>query len=147
MNTIRADRFGDEIVLVARFALVTLYLVFGWDKLNDYWGTAAYMTQVGAPMPSIAALIAIVVEIFAALAVALGVFTRPLAILMALYTLGTGLIGHSFWVSEGTTRYSDTINFYKNISIIGGFLLLYVTGPGRYSLEAMRGRPEARALR
>jgi hypothetical protein len=29
MNTIREDRFGDEVILVSRFALVTLYLVFG----------------------------------------------------------------------------------------------------------------------
>jgi putative oxidoreductase len=97
-------------------------------------------------MPAIAAITAIIVEIFVALAVALGIFTRPFAILMALYTLGTGLIGHAFWASEGMARFSDAINFYKNISIIGGFLLLDVTGPGRYSLEAMLGRSEARAL-
>jgi putative oxidoreductase len=40
---------------------------------------------------------------------------------------------------EGAARFANAINFYKNISIIGGFLLLYVTGPGRYSLEAMLG--------
>ena len=27
------------------------------------------------------------------------------------------------------------INFYKNVSIIGGLLLLALTGPGRYSLD------------
>jgi hypothetical protein len=30
-------------------------------------------------------------------------------------------------------------NFYKNISIIGGFLLLYVTGGGKYSVDARLG--------
>ena len=93
------------------------------------------MTQVGAPMPSVAALVAIVVEVFVALAVALGVWTRPLALVLALYTLGTGLIGHPFWTMEGAAQYGNAINFYKNISIIGGFLLLYVTGPGRYSVD------------
>ena len=29
----------------------------------------------------------------------------------------------------------NEINFYKNISIIGGLLLLIVTGAGRYSLD------------
>ncbi len=28
-------------------------------------------------------------------------------------------------------------NFYKNLSIIGGFLLLSVTGGGRYSIDAL----------
>ena len=40
---------------------------------------------------------------------------------------------------EGAARSANAINFYKNISIIGGFLLLYVTGPGRYSVDTRRG--------
>jgi uncharacterized membrane protein YphA (DoxX/SURF4 family) len=28
--------------------------------------------------------------------------------------------------------------FYKNLSILGGFLLLYVTGAGKYSIDALR---------
>jgi putative oxidoreductase len=82
-----------------------------------------------------------VVEVPVALAIVLGAWTRPLALLVALYTLGTGLIGHHFWTMEGAARYGNAINFYKNISIIGGFLLLYVTGAGRYSVDARLGRP------
>ncbi|HYZ34105.1 MAG TPA: hypothetical protein VE684_17675 [Crenalkalicoccus sp.] len=41
---------------------------------------------------------------------------------------------------EGAARYGNAINFYKNLSIIGGFLLLYVTGPGRYSVDARLGK-------
>jgi putative oxidoreductase len=136
MTTFGAERVRDEAVLVARILLVVLFLVFGWSKLTNYAGTAAYMAQTGAPMPSVAALVAIVVEVFVALAVAVGAWTRPLALLLALYTLGTGLIGHPFWTMEGAARYGNAINFYKNISIIGGFLLLYVTGAGRYSVDA-----------
>jgi putative oxidoreductase len=40
---------------------------------------------------------------------------------------------------EGGTRYGNAINFYKNISIIGGFLLLFVTGAGKYSMDARFG--------
>ena len=94
------------------------------------------MTQTGVPVPSIATPVAIVVEFFVALAVAIGVWTRPLALLLALYTLVTALIAHHFWTMEGAERYENAINFYKNISIIGGFLLLYVSGAGRYSVDA-----------
>ena len=140
MTTFGSERVRDEILLVARILLIVLFLVFGWSKLTGYAGTVGYMTQVGAPMPSVAALVAIVVEVevevFVALAVALGVWTRPLALLLALYTLGTGLIGHPFWTMEGADRYANATNFYKNVSIIGGFLLLYVTGAGSYSVDA-----------
>jgi putative oxidoreductase len=143
MTTFGAERVRDEVVLAARILLIVLFLVFGWSKLTDYGGTVGYMTQAGAPRPSVAALVAIVVEVLVALAVAVGAWTRPLALLLALYTLGTGLIGHPFWTMEGAARYGNAINFYKNISIIGGLLLLYVTGPGRYSVDAALGRSDA----
>ncbi len=138
MTTFSAERVKDEVVLIARILLILLFLVFGWSKLTHYSGTVSYMAQMGLPLPSIAALVAIIAEFFFAVAVALGVWTRPLALLLALYTLGTALIGHHFWSMEGAARSANAINFYKNISIIGGFLLLYVAGPGRYSLDAMR---------
>ena len=139
MMQLRVERISDEAILAARILLVVLFVVFGWSKLFDYSGTAGYMAQAGAPIPSVAALVAIVVEVFVALAVAFGAWTRPLALLLALYTLGAALIAHHFWTMEGATRYANAINFYKNISIIGGFLLLYVTGAGRYSVDARLG--------
>ena len=143
MTTFSAGRPSDGIILVARILLVTLFLVFGWDKLANYSGALAYMAQVGAPLPALAALVAIVMEVAVACAIAVGLWTGPLAILLAIYTLGTGIIGHPFWAAEGAARYMDAINFYKNISIIGGCLLLYVTGPGRYSVDARPGRLRA----
>lgn len=131
-----AERFRDEIILFARILLIVLFLVSGWGKLTDFAGTVHTMARVGAPLPPVAALVAIVMEVFVALAIALGVATRQLALLMALYTLGTALIGHPFWMMEDAARRAAAINFYKNISIIGGFLLLYVTGAGRYALDA-----------
>jgi putative oxidoreductase len=73
MTTFGSERVRDEVLLVARILLIVLFLAFGWSKLTGYAGTVGYMTQVGAPMPSVAALVAIVVEVFVALAVALGV--------------------------------------------------------------------------
>jgi putative oxidoreductase len=140
MTTFGAERVRDEVILVARILLIVLFVVSGWSKITNYAGTVGYMTQAGAPMPEVAALVAIVVEVFVALAVALGVWTRPLALVLALFTLGTALIGHPFWSMEGAARYANSVNFYKNLSIIGGFLLLYVTGPGRYSIDAALGR-------
>lgn len=34
----------------------------------------------------------------------------------------------------GTEKVAAEINFYKNISIIGGLLLLYLTGAGKYAV-------------
>jgi putative oxidoreductase len=52
------------------------------------------------------------------------------------YTLGTVIIGHHFWTMSGMEQVEAEINFFKNVSIMAGLLLLYLTGPGRYSLDS-----------
>ncbi len=136
MNPPAADHCRSEAILVARLLLVSLFLVYGWDKLTGFAGTVAYMAQVGAPAPILAAAVAVLVEVVVALAIAGGLFTRPLALLLAGYTLAAGIIGHPFWGAEGPARYADAINFYKNAGIAGGCLLLAVTGAGRYAIDA-----------
>ena len=139
MRTFDIARARDEAILVARILLVVLFAVSGWGKLTNFSGTVAYMAQVGAPAPPVAAFVATAVELLGALAIALGVWTRPVALVLALFTLGTALIGHPFWTMEGAGRYANSINFYKNVSIVSAFLLLYVTGPGKYSLDSRLG--------
>jgi putative oxidoreductase len=139
MKSFCSDKMKDEVILLSRFLLVLLFLIFGWEKFTDYSGTIAYMQQVGAPMPTVATIVAIIMELFASLAIIVGIFTRPLAILLAIYTLGTALIGHHYWTMTGMAHFEGEINFYKNISIIGGCFLLYVTGAGKYSLDARLG--------
>jgi putative oxidoreductase len=56
---------------------------------------------------------------------------------MFFYTLGTALIGHRYWTMTGADYVDGMDSFYKNLSIMGGFLLLYVTGPGKYSLDRL----------
>lgn len=126
----------DEIILVARILLVLLFLIFGWGKITGFWPTVGYMAQTGLPLPWAAAIIAIIIEVFVSLALLFGYYTRPLALLMVAYTLVTALTGHHFWTMTGMAHYENEINFFKNVSIMGGFLLLYVTGPGRYALGA-----------
>lgn len=130
------EKSKDAVILVARILLVLLFLIFGWSKLTGYSGTVGYMHSVGAPMPALAAVVAIIVEFFGAIALIAGICTRPIALVLAIYTLGTALIGHHYWSMTGSAQYENMINFYKNVSIIGGCLLLYVTGAGRYSVDA-----------
>jgi putative oxidoreductase len=93
--------------------------------------------QLGAPLPRLAAAVATFMELPVAFAVAVGAFARPAALLMFLYTLGTALIAHRYWMIKGAQRVDSMDSFYKNLSIMGGFLLLYVTGPGKYSVDVL----------
>ena len=130
---------NDELTLAARLLLATLFLIFGYRKLKDYSGTVSQMVQLGVPMPILAAAVATFMELPVAFAVAVGAFARPSALLMFFYTLGTALIGHRYWTVTGPDRVDSMDGFYKNLSIMGGFLLLYITGAGKYSIDALCG--------
>ena len=129
---------NDGIILAARLLLSTLFLIFGWRKLKDYSGTVRQIVQLGGPMPVLAAAVAIFMELPVAFAIAVGAFVRPSALLMVFYTLGTALIGHRYWTMTGADRVDNMDGFYKNLSIMGGFLLLYISGAGKYSIDALR---------
>jgi putative oxidoreductase len=122
MSEVFENKFRDELILVARIFLVTLFLIFGWTKLSDFNGTISYMTAMGAPLPHAAAAIAVLMEILGSIAILLGAWARPVAILLIVYTLGTSIIGHRYWNMSGNEEFNNMINFYKNLSIIGGLL-------------------------
>ena len=128
---------NDWLILAARVLLATLFLIFGWRKLTDFSGTVSQMAQLKAPAPMLAAAVATFMELPVSFAIAIGAFTRPLSLLMLLYTFGTALVGHRFWEIKGVERVDSMDSFFKNLSIMGGFLLLFVTGPGKYSIDVL----------
>ncbi|MEJ0020081.1 MAG: DoxX family protein [Acetobacteraceae bacterium] len=135
LNTFGAEQAKDPLLLIARIIMMLLFVVFGWGKLTDYSGTIAYFVSSGVPFPSLAAPIAVLMEFGVGCAIIVGLFTRPLAVILGLYTLATALLGHHFWSLSGAEQLEAEINFFKNVSIMSGLFVLYVTGAGRYSLD------------
>ncbi len=128
---------NDGLILAARLFLAALFLIFGWRKLRDYSGTVDQLVQDGVPAPMLAAAVAILMELPVAFAVAVGAFTRTAAVLMALYTFGTSLVEHRYWTVRSADHLEKMEAFYKNLSIVGGFLLLFITGAGKYSVDVL----------
>ena len=127
------ERHRDALILAARILLMALFITSGWTKLIGFQGTVGYLDSLGTPMPTVATAIAVAMELFVGIALVLGLWVRPLALLMALFVLGTSFIGHPFWTMEGADRAMNMTSFYKNFAIIGGLLLLAVTGAGRFA--------------
>ena len=140
MVSLRYLDFGSAkslVLLLARVFLITLFLIFGFSKLTGFEGTVQYMNMLHAPLPTLSAMIAVVAEAFLGLLILIGFYTRPIAVLLALYTLGTAMIGHAYWHTTGDMMQdlNTKIHFFKNMSIMGGFLLLAVAGPGAISVD------------
>jgi putative oxidoreductase len=134
---VMTNEINDGVILAARLFLSALFLIFGWRKLRDFSGTVRQMVGDRVPLPALAASIAVFMELPVASAVAVGVFTRLSAVAFFFYTLGTSLVEHRYWTKTGADKLESMEAFYKNLSIMGGFALLYVTGPGRYSIDVL----------
>lgn len=129
------ERWRNELILLARILMMVLFVLSGWGKLTGFQGTVGYMASTGAPLPTVAAAIAVVMELGVGIALLIGFWTRPLAILMAFFVLGTSFIAHSYWNMEGAMEAANKIQFYKNLSIMGGLFLLAAVGPGKYAVQ------------
>ena len=64
-------------------------------------------------------------------------FTRWAALAYVAFLIVITPIFHNFWTMQGAERMANNINFMKNVTILGGFLLLYAFGPGKYSVDMM----------
>src|SRR3546814_4467715 len=128
-------KFRNWLLLTARVLRVVLFVKVGLAKAVSVAETSAYMASTDLPVPSLMSLIAGAIELGVGLAFAIGFYTRPLALLLGIYTLIAAVISHPYWHMSGELQNESMINFYKNISIAGGLLLLVLTGPGAYSLD------------
>ncbi|MBA5725669.1 DoxX family protein [Bombella favorum] len=129
------QRQRDTLLLAARTLLAALFIIMGWEKVTGFDVAVAFLKSLHIPMPAFATIIAIIAEIGGGLALLLGILTAPVALLLAIYTIICGLIGHHYWtMPAGFPEYDAHIHFYKNISIAGGLVALAVAGAGRYAL-------------
>lgn len=132
----------DLALLFGRLLLAAIFLDSGLQKFGSQDGVAAVLAGKGLPLPWIGALGAATLEVIAGLALAAGVLVAPAALALAGFTLAAGALFHGFWEMEGAARIGERIHFLKNLSIIGGLLVLAGAGPGRLSLGA-RDRKKA----
>jgi putative oxidoreductase len=127
--------YKDGAALIGRIALALIFIASGFDKLMGFDGTVGYIKGQGVPLPEVAAAIAVVIELGGGLAILAGWMTRWAALALIVFLIVISPIFHNFWSMSGEDRMINQIMFMKNLSILGGFLVLYAFGPGRYSID------------
>jgi putative oxidoreductase len=101
--------------------------------------TAAYAASQGVPLASIAVPISGVLAIAGALSILLGYRARLGAWLIVLFLLGVTPMMHNFWaVSDPMMHQMQLIMFMKNLSMMGGALIISQLGSGPWSLDSRR---------
>lgn len=132
------EKFQTPLTLAARILMALLFLIAGFGKIGGFAGTAGYIASKGLPLPQLGVVIAIVVELGGAVALIAGFQTRWVALVMAVFTVITGLFFHNFWALPAEQVGVNQIMFLKNLSIAGGLLMISAFGAGALSLDAKR---------
>jgi putative oxidoreductase len=137
------------LFVVGRVLLVLIFIVSGAEKLLDIAGTAqeiggyvtvpdalaAYATQLqqatGMTVPQLLAVLIGMIELVAGLLMAFNIATRGSAIVLVIYMLLVIFYTDNFWSTAGAARAGNLIDALKNLSIVGGLLILVVLGSWR----------------
>jgi putative oxidoreductase len=118
--------------LVGRLLLSAMFIIAGWGKINGYEGTAKYMASAGVPGALLP--LVIITELVGGILIAIGYQTRLAALALAGFTLIATVLFH--WQPGNQVQ---TLFFLKNLAAIGGFLVLFASGPGAWSVDARKG--------
>lgn len=131
----QALRFG-LLPLVARLLLILEFLVALNGKISGWAGQKAYMAAHG--MPFIPGLLgaALAIELVGTICVVTGFGARAAAATMFVYLGIVSVELHDFWNRSGSASGMLMTEFFKNMGIMGGLLLLAAYGPGDWALGA-----------
>lgn len=132
----------DPALLVGRILASIIFIFSGYTKATAMAGTVAYLGAKGVPMPDIAYFGVVAIELGGGLLFLVGFQTRVVALVLALFCVGTALIGHLDFAAPG-----NLVNFQKNLAMAGGFLAFVAAGAGRFSIDGAMRRSDDSALR
>lgn len=139
------------LFVIGRIALVLIFMISGGEKLLDISATAAMIeakvaipamlsglaaqvsSATGMTIPQLLAIATGVIEVAAALMIAANFGTRVGAFLLIVFTVIATYYFHDFWNMAGPPRGENFNHAIKNLSIIGGLLVMFVLGPWRPS--------------
>ncbi len=144
---------NNAALLIGRVLLSLIFITSGWSKIFGYAGTAAYMEKMGVP----GALLPLVIftELGVGLLILVGFQTKLAAVWLAGFCIASAYLFHWATASAltaqmagvtdaaqlaalGQQKGGQMINFWKNISMAGGFLALFAAGAGAWSVDGRR---------
>jgi putative oxidoreductase len=125
----------DKVLLAARLLVVPLFIYSGIGKILAFGVTASRLPGGEGGFGSFLAAGSIVVELGCSLALILGIWSRQAALILIAFTIVATLMFHNFWASPAAQVTAQTINFLKNLGLVGMFAMIAAFGPGSYSIE------------
>jgi putative oxidoreductase len=123
------------VLLAMRLLITPLFIYSGIGKILAFGLTASRLPGGEGGFGTVLAAGAIIVELGCSAAFILGIRTRWAALILIAFTIAATFMFHNFWASPAPQVQVQTINFLKNLGLIGALAMIAVFGPGPFSLE------------
>ena len=134
--------------MLGRILLPLVFLVAGIQNLMNIGDIAKKLAANSVPIPdqivpylgsipkyeALGYLVA-AIEIICGLMVLIGLKARWAALVLIVFTACTIVLVHHFWDMEGAAQIANRTEALKNLSIIGGLLLVVAMGSGPSAVD------------
>ena len=131
------EQSNRYLPLLGRVMIGAPFIMSGLGKLMAHDATVGYIGSVGLPLPQLAWVIALLVEIGGGALLVSGFRARLVALVMALFALATAISFHRNFADQ-----NQMIHFLKNVMLAGGLLQIVYFGAGPLSIDASRQKAQ-----
>lgn len=128
---------GALFPLIGRLFISAIFVQGALGKITGWSGQASYMQSHHLPARLIPVMLAaaLLIEVAGVLCLIAGWQSRIAAFVMFLYLGVVSVLLHNFWAFQGMTAGGMQTQFFKNVGIMGGLLMIAAFGAGRWSLD------------
>ena len=128
-------------LLLGRLLMGTYFILPGIQKITGYEKMTEYMLAHDVPAIGVLLPLTIVIQIAAGIAIIVGFKGKFAAFILAGLTLVISIYMHDFWtMTEGMERAHETQNFFKNMGIMAGLLVMANLGTGWLSIDNRKAK-------
>lgn len=115
----------QAIQVISRPLAAAIFILGGVEVAREPGSRPQAAASIGLPQPEMAVRANAIVMILAGAALALGIFPRWAAAVLAGALVPTTLAGHPFWMEQDPQkRKGQLTHFLKNLSMMGGLLFI-----------------------
>ncbi|MFT4080812.1 DoxX family protein [Rhodomicrobium lacus] len=125
----------NYMAAIGRIMMALIFIAYGFFHLLTKDETIARFASINMIEPATVYYLATSVEIFGGIFLALGLGTRYVALILAIYTLVAAIGFHSNLADANQLQH-----FMKNIALAGGLIQVFAFGSGGFALTHRRPR-------
>ena len=124
--TNKEKRTMNTVLLIGRILFALMFVSAGINHFTKAEAMTGYATFKKVPAPKVANLVSGLLLVASGLSIILGIYADLGALVVAILLIAMALKMHDFWAqADAQAKQTETINFFKNISMAGGALILF----------------------